>query len=85
LRNVIFEFHHSVTDIVGNGLDVVRRCGAHVCVSEDSLNHHIRHTEAVQGASQSAPRRVPAVPLRQSGVTLEFVVSALVFSFSFPA
>jgi hypothetical protein len=40
-----------------SGLDVVRRRRAHVRVSEDSLNHYIRHAQTVQVASQPAPRR----------------------------
>jgi len=67
---LVFQLRHRSSNVNSCSLDVVRRRGAHVRVSEDSLNHHIRHTEMVQVASQSAPRRVPPVLLWQARVIL---------------
>ena len=71
----VFQLRHRSSNVNSCSLDVVRRRGAHVRVSEDSLNHHIRHTEMVRVASQSAPRRVPPVLLWQASVTLAGMVS----------
>jgi predicted RNA binding protein YcfA (HicA-like mRNA interferase family) len=68
-RDVVFQLRHRISNVKGSGFDVVRRRGAHVRMSEDSLNHHIRHTETVQVASRPTPCRVPAVPLRDASVT----------------
>jgi hypothetical protein len=47
LPDVVFQLRHRLANIVGGSLDVVRRRGADVCMSQDSLDHHIRHTQAV--------------------------------------
>jgi hypothetical protein len=73
--DAIFQRRHRLANIVSGGLDVVRRRRAHVRMSQDSLNYHIGHTEAVQVASQSAPRRVPAVPLWDASITFVPMVS----------
>jgi hypothetical protein len=49
------------------------------------LNDHIAYAKPVQIARETTTRRMPALPLRQSCVPLESVVSALMFSFCFPA
>jgi len=51
-------------DIIGRSLDVAVRRGADVRVTEDSLNDHVRHTEAIEIAAQPAAARVPAVTIR---------------------
>jgi hypothetical protein len=67
-RNTSFQFFHCGPDVSGGRFDVVR-CGcAHVRVSEDSLDHHIRHTQAIQVASQSSPGCVPAMPFGDASV-----------------
>jgi len=78
LSDVVFEYHHCISNIVGRSLDVVRCRRAHTGVSENSLNHHIRHSEAIQVASQSSPGSVPTVPLRDAAVTIVSVVCFLV-------
>src|SRR5271169_3129979 len=40
--DVIFECRHRVPNIIGSGIDVVRRGGADVRVTQDALNHHCR-------------------------------------------
>jgi len=63
LRDSIFERCHCVPNVVSRRLDVVGSRGADVRVLQDSLNHHIRHSQAVQIAPQATPGSVPAVPL----------------------
>jgi len=61
---VFFKPHHCVADVVGCGLDVVGCRRADIRVAKDSLNHHLRDSQAVQVAPELASRSVPAVPLR---------------------
>ena len=49
---------HCALDIIGRSLDVAVRRGADVRVTEDSLNDHVRHTEAIEIAAQPAAARV---------------------------
>jgi hypothetical protein len=58
LWNVVFEFHHGFANILGNGLDVVRRRSAHVRMAQNPLNDHVRYTKPVQVAPEAATRRV---------------------------
>jgi hypothetical protein len=46
-RDVVFEFRHRIANIIASRLDIVRRCCAHVGMSQDALNHHIWSTETV--------------------------------------
>jgi hypothetical protein len=52
---------------------------------EDSLNHHVWHTESIQIASQPAPRRMPSMPLRDAIVTPVGMVRFLMISLCLPA
>lgn len=51
-------------------LHIVCRGGAHVCVTQNSLDHHVRHTKPIP---ETTPRRVPAVPFRNVRTALVFV------------
>src|ERR1039457_3509801 len=46
---------HRVPHITSSRLDVIRVRSAHVRVTQDALNHDLRHTQAVEVAAQSAP------------------------------
>jgi hypothetical protein len=47
-------------------------------MTEDSLNHNIRNTQAIQIAPKATPGSVPAVPLGNVAVTPIFVIRLLV-------
>jgi hypothetical protein len=54
----LLERCHCIPHIVGSGLDVVR-CGcAHIGVSQNALDHHVRHPKPIQIASEPAAREV---------------------------
>jgi hypothetical protein len=77
-RDMVSQFRHGISNVNRGSLDVVSRRCAHIRMSEDSLNHHVRHTEAVQVTSQSAPRSVPAVPLGEAKqVGFDFAASLI--------
>lgn len=84
-RDVPFQLRHCTADILGSRLDVIRRRGAHVRVAKNALNHHVRHSQAIQVAPQAAPCCVPAVPLGKTAVPLVFVVGFPMVSFRFSA
>jgi hypothetical protein len=71
---VTFELGHGISNVISDGLDVVRCRSAHIRMSEDSLNHHVRHAKAIQIASESTPRRVPSVPLSDASITLVVMI-----------
>jgi len=77
-RDNRFQFGHCALDIIGRSLDlIVRRC-ADVRVTEDSLNDHVRHAEAIEIVAQPAAARVPAVPFGQGRVALVLVGCPLI-------
>ena len=56
--HILFESCRRVAYIIGSSFDVVRRRGAHVSVTENPLDHRVRHTQAVQVVSEAAPRDI---------------------------
>jgi Stage II sporulation protein E (SpoIIE) len=72
-------------NIIGGRLDVVGCCSAYVGVPQNPLNHHVRNSESVKIASEAAPRRVPAVPLRDAAVALVNVSFFPMLRFCFAA
>lgn len=68
--DVIFELRHGIANVLSGGLDVVCCRCADVRVSQDSLNHDVWHTEAIQVASQAASRRMPPMPFRDAIVAV---------------
>ena len=63
LRNDVFQLRHCIAYVICGGLDVVRRCSADVRAAKNTLNHHVRYTEAIQVAAEATPSRVPPAPL----------------------
>jgi hypothetical protein len=78
LCNVILQLRHCAANIGGGCFDVVSCRRAHVRMTEDSLNHNIRNTQAIQIAPKATPGSVPAVPLGNVAVTPIFVIRLLV-------
>jgi hypothetical protein len=54
-------------------------------MTEDSLDYHVRHTQAVQVAPKPAPGCVPAMPLGNAAVAPVFVACLLVSRLRLPA
>src|SRR5215510_8109349 len=69
LRNAVFQRSHRLANILGGSLDVIRCRGAHVRMSQDSLDYHVRHSKSIQVASESPTRRVPPVPFWDATIT----------------
>ena len=78
LCDSIFQHIHRIPRVISRRLDVVSGRRAGIRVPQDSLNHHIRYSQAVQVAPKAMPGRVPAVPLRDRAIALVFVICFLV-------
>jgi len=72
--HILFEFRHRVANIISGRLDVVSRRGAHVRVTQNPLDHHLRYTQTVQIAPEAAPCRVPAMPFGDTAIPFEHVI-----------
>jgi hypothetical protein len=53
-RDVVFQFRHRISNVNRGSIDEVSRRCAHVRMSEDSLNHHVRHTPYLKTQLRSA-------------------------------
>src|SRR5579864_7587550 len=60
---------------------MVRSRRAHVRMSEDALDYHIRHAQPIEIAAESTAGRMPAVPLRNATVSLVRMLSVLVIRY----
>jgi len=54
-------------------------------MTQDALDDHIRHAQAVEITSQAAAASVPAVPLRKLRISLVIVARLCVIVFRFAA
>ena len=85
LCDPIFQHRHRIPNFVIRSFDVVVGRRADVRVTQDSLNHLLRHSQAVQVAPKATPGSVPTVPLGSGAVPLVFVIRSLMVYFWLPA
>ena len=52
-RDVVFQLFHRVLHVISGGFDVVRCHRADIRVSKNALDHHLRHTQPIEIATES--------------------------------